>query len=306
MDTINTWPGWQCVRQLGSGAFGKVYEIRREEFGKEYTAALKVIEIPQNEADITSAYGDGMDQQSATEYFRSVVEDITEEFALMSEMKGYTNIVSYEDHMVVERQDRIGWTILIRMELLTPLQAYCVAHPLHEEDVIHLGCDICRALEICQEKNIIHRDIKPENIFVNAHGDFKLGDFGIARTVEKTVSNLSRKGTYAYMAPEIYRGMPYGAAVDIYSLGIVLYRYLNNNRTPFLPLDTVRYHDREEAMMRRMSGEQIPEPVNGSEALKAAVLKAVAFDPERRYHISAAHVAGSVCDRARPGGCHSL
>lgn len=41
------------------------------------------------------------------------------------------------------------------------------------------------------------------------------------------------------MAPEVYKGEEYGPSVDIYSLGIVLYRYLNNNRTPFLKLDTI-------------------------------------------------------------------
>lgn len=154
---------------------------------------------------------------------------------------------------------------------------------MDEIDILKLGIDICRALEICQEKNIIHRDIKPENIFVNDRGDFKLGDFGIARTIEKTISNLSKKGTYAYMAPEVYRGMKYGSSVDIYSLGMVLYRYLNQNRMPFLPFGTIRYQDRENALERRMQGEIIPPPINGSDELKAAVLKALSFDAKERY-----------------------
>ena len=87
-----------------------------------------------------------------------------------------------------------------------------------------MGVDICKALELYQKYNIIHRDIKPENIFVSDNGDFKLGDFGIARTIEKTMSDLSKKGTYNYMAPEVYQGGEYGFSVDLYSLGIVLYR----------------------------------------------------------------------------------
>lgn len=72
--------------------------------------------------------------------------------------------------------------------------------------MIRLGIDICKALELCQKYNVIHRDIKPENIFVSGSGDFKLGDFGIARTIERASSGLSKKGTYNYMAPEVYRG----------------------------------------------------------------------------------------------------
>ena len=283
MQERNTWPGWECVRLIGTGSFGKVYEIQREEFGKTYKAALKVITVPQNPSDIQNAYDDGMDEKSVTDYFRSFVESITDEFSLMAEMKGYTNIVSYEDHMVIPHEGEIGWDILIRMELLTPVQTWHNNHPLTEEDVIKLGMDICRALELCGKKNIIHRDVKPENIFINAYKDYKLGDFGIARTAEKTMSNLSKKGTYSYMAPEVYLGQNYGVTADIYSLGTVLYRYLNENRTPFLPLDVIKFTDREEALNKRMSGIPVPPPAHGSEKIKEVVLKAVAFNPQDRY-----------------------
>lgn len=74
------WPGWKMENLIGEGAFGKVYKITREEFGHTYKAALKVITIPQKQSEITLAMNDGMDEESAKEYFRSVVEDIVEEF----------------------------------------------------------------------------------------------------------------------------------------------------------------------------------------------------------------------------------
>ena len=95
---------------------------------------------------------------------------------------------------------------------------------LTEEDVLRLGIDLCRALEYCQKQNIIHRDIKPENIFVSRFGEFKLGDFGIARNWDRGASGLSKKGTFSYMAPEMYKGEEYDSRADIYSLGIVLYK----------------------------------------------------------------------------------
>lgn len=289
MSENNTWPGWECVRQLGSGSFGRVYEICRREARKEYKAALKIITIPQNPAEIQSVLDEGMDEQSVTQYFRGMVNDIADEVALMSEFVGNSNIVSYEDHMIREHEGGIGWDILIRMELLTPLQKWSLDHPLSEDDVITLGCDICKALEKCQIKNIIHRDIKPENIFVNEFGDFKLGDFGIARTVEKTVSNLSQKGTYTYIAPEVYKGEAYGRTADIYSLGVVLYRYLNKNRGPFLPLEgPMQYEDRNNALKRRINGEQISSPSDGSRELKEVVLKALSYNPEDRFETAQA------------------
>ena len=255
---------WSIVREIGEGSFGKVFEIERRDFGYTYKAALKAITIPQSQSEVKSVLADGMDEQSATSYFRGFVEEMVAEFVLMSKLKGHSNIVSYEDHRVIEHTDEIGWDVFIRMELLTPLTKYAKEHGISRADVIRLGIDICSALELCRKNNIIHRDIKPENIFVSENGKFKLGDFGIAKTVEKTTGGLSKKGTYTYMAPEVYKGEAYGASVDIYSLGIVLYRFMNNNRAPFLPPypTPIKYADRESAMNRRMDGETIPAPAN--------------------------------------------
>ena len=197
---------WMITRQIGRGSFGTVYEIQRQDFGEVYRAALKVITVPQSREELQTVLEEGMSQTQAEQYFYSVVEDIVREFAIMARLKGTANMVSYEDHTVIRHPEGIGWDILIRMELLHPLLPYAYQHPFARRDIIRLGIDLCRALELCQKYNIIHRGIKPENIFVSDNGDFKLGDFGIARTIEKTTSGLSKKGTYSYMAPEVYRG----------------------------------------------------------------------------------------------------
>ncbi len=101
-----------------------MFEIEREDFGRTYKAALKAITIPQSQSELKSVLADGMDLQSATNYYKSFVEEVVDEFALMAGLKGNSNIVSYEDHMVLEHKDGVGWDILIRMELLTPLLDY--------------------------------------------------------------------------------------------------------------------------------------------------------------------------------------
>ena len=276
---------WSITKLLGEGSFGKVYEIEREDFGEIYKAALKVITVPQNESEIKNVIYDGMDEESVTEYFETLVREIVSEFVLLSKLKGNSNIVSYEDHQVIPHEGKVGWDIFIRMELLTPLMEYAQQTELTQKDIINLGIDMCRALEICQKRNIIHRDIKPENIFISEDGNFKLGDFGIARTIEKTSSGLSKKGTYTYMAPEVYKGEDYNSSVDIYSLGIVMYRLLNGNRIPFLPAypEKITHSDRDNALMRRMSGSKIQAPLNTGGRLAEIVLKACAYNPAERY-----------------------
>lgn len=204
---------------------------------------------------------------------------------MMSQMQGHTNIVNYQNHEVQPHTDGFGWDILIQMELLTSLSKYTASHAITLRDVVNVGIGVCHALERCQKLHIIHRDIKPDNIFVSDQGDFKLGDFGIARTAERTMSGMSRKGTYTYMAPEIYSGRAYSDSVDLYSLGLVLYRLLNNNRGPFMPPypDKIQYKDQEQALIRRMRGEPLPMPGHNQGRLAEIVLKACSFDPKDRY-----------------------
>ena len=277
--------GWNITRLLGEGSYGKVFEIERSEFGQTYRAALKVITVPQSSAEVRSVISEGMSVSQAEAYFHGIVEELMHEFSIMFKLKGTANIVSCEDLRVLEHPDGIGWDILIRMELLHPLLPYVYQHPMARRDIIRLGIDICKALELCQRYNIIHRDIKPENIFISDNGDYKLGDFGIARTIERTSSGLSKKGTYSYMAPEVYAGREYGFSVDTYSLGLVLYRMLNKNRGPFLPQppEAITFSSREQALARRMSGEPLPRPFYGEGRLGEIVLKACAFDPKDRY-----------------------
>ena len=277
--------GWNVTRLLGEGGYGKVFEIERSEFGQTYRAALKVITVPQSSAEVRSVISEGMSVSQAEAYFHGIVEELMHEFSIMFKLKGTANVVSCEDLRVLEHPDGIGWDILIRMELLHTLLPYVYQHPMARRDIIKLGIDICKALELCQRYNIIHRDIKPENIFISDNGDYKLGDFGIARTIERTTSGLSKKGTYSYMAPEVYAGREYGFSVDTYSLGLVLYRMLNKNRGPFLPQppEAITFSSREQALGRRISGEALPRPFYGEGRLGEIVLKACAFDPKDRY-----------------------
>ena len=276
---------WIIVQEIGQGATGHVYEIKKNGHGKEIRSALKVIRIPKSPSDIKAVMSEGMTQEDVTDYFKGFVDEILREIRIMVSLKDHPNIVTYEDHCVIHHEDGIGWDILIKMELLTPIQEWQMDHPMDENEVVRLGCEISSALAYAADHHLIHRDVKPENIFVDSMGRFKLGDFGIARTIEKTTGGLSKKGTESYMAPEVYLGKQYNTQVDIYSLGIVLYRFLNDNRLPFYPpiTEKITYSDRETALLKRIQGVPLPEPANGSTEIKRIVLKACQYLPDDRY-----------------------
>lgn len=276
---------WTLTRQLGEGAYGKVFEAQRVDFGITYKSAVKIISVPQNESELGSARTELPDDASLTAYFHSIVADMVKEFELMAALQGTAHVVGYLDHAVIRHSSSIGWDILIRMELLTPMTHLLKEKNLSRDEIIKLGIDICDALALCERYHIVHRDIKPANIFVSKIGDYKLGDFGVARTMDRSVGLMSQKGTFSYMAPEIVRNEAYGLSADLYSLGIVLYSLLNRNRLPFLPPapNLIRHNDRVQAFERRVSGEQIPRPSEADDALARIVLKACAFSPNMRY-----------------------
>lgn len=282
---VSVWPEWKITEKIGEGSFGKVYKACRSEQGTTFYSAIKVITIPSNPGELSSVRSESPNEQSVKEYFQGLVDECIQEVSTMEYFRGNSHVVSVEDYKVVEYLDDIGWDIYIRMEYLTSFMEYCAGRALSEEDVLRLGIDLCKALEYCQCQNIIHRDIKPENIFVSRFGEFKLGDFGIARELERTMSGLSKKGTYSYMAPEMYKGEAYDARVDIYSLGIVLYKLRNHNRLPFISLEKqlITYRDKENALNKRMAGEKLPKPAEASDAFAKVILKACAFDREERF-----------------------
>lgn len=284
-DISSIWPEWQVEKQLGKGAFGTVYQVSRHDHNLTSYAAVKVISIPQDSSEIDTLRSEGLDINASKTYLKGVVDDVVREIQLMESFKGVQNIVSVEDYRVVERTDELGWYIYIRMELLTPFNTYICDKKMSEEEIIKLGCDICTALELCEQKEIIHRDIKPENIFVNDFGFFKLGDFGVARTMANMTGGMSQKGTPFYMAPEVFVSNKYDSRVDIYSLGIVMYKHLNANRFPFLNTEKqlLDPNERANSVERRRNGEPLPEPCEASPSMANLILRACAFDPNNRF-----------------------
>ena len=280
---------WYITKQLGAGSYGKVFEIQRTDAldGTVYRGALKAITIPSSPEELQSVLDeDGLDRQGASSYFRETVVALNREIALMNKVKGHSNIVSYEDHDVIEHTDGIGWDILIRMELLTPISQYFKQFDtIPRQAVLRLGIDLCRALEVCEKYSIIHRDIKPANIFISDTGDFKLGDFGVARTASASTGASTFAGTVNYMAPEVFRREKYTASVDTYSLGLVMYQLLNANRMPFYPPypQPLTPEDRNMAEGKRLSGLELPRAVNATAALDAILRKACAPDPAGRF-----------------------
>ena len=165
------------------------------------------------------------------------------------------------------------------MKFLSTLKHYRVQDD-GEEIVVRLGCDLLPLLQSFSDKHILHRDIKPENIFYDKDfrnkSGFMLGDFGIAK--HDSESSVTPTGSESTMAPET-RGLDRSLLgekfrSDMYSLGMVMYLYLNEGIYP-------SNHERIDKIPP--DTHPFPEPRYGSKRLKALVLRATSYHPGDRF-----------------------
>lgn len=295
------WPEWEIVNELGSGSYGSVYKIRREDASGVYFAALKIMTISikdeligvsarkinpgVQEPTLTEEKVQDSSDRDKSEKYTGFAKEISNEISFMEKFKGNSNVVSYEDHRIVFDDESKSWIVLLRMELLQTLADYFANGDRDEKDVVNLGIDICNALHICEEEGVLHRDVKPGNIFVSDFGNFKLGDFGIAFITRNTRTMREPIGTHDYMAPEVVKEKMYNRTVDIYSLGLIMYKILNGGVPPFLSSEQKNNSTamRRNADERRLNGEPLPELPGAAEGLLKIILKACSFDPQNRY-----------------------
>ena len=159
--------------------------------------------------------------------------------------------------------------------------------PLLPVRALEIVADVCSALEVAHDADIVHRDIKPANVMLTPAGEVKVMDFGIARAAAGSSQTMTQTanvlGTAAYLSPEQARGEHVDARSDLYSTGCLLYELLTG-RPPFIgesPVAVAYQHVREDPV----PPSQIDEGLDAT--LDAVVLKAMAKNPANRYQSAA-------------------
>src|SRR6187200_1403581 len=152
---------------------------------------------------------------------------------------------------------------------------------LGPDEAVDILTQACRGLDYAHRNGVVHRDVKPGNLIRNRDGVVKLADFGIAKAAEQSdITKVgSVLGTAAYLSPEQARGEPAGPGSDLYALGVVAYQLMAGR----LPYEAASLTD-----LARLQEAGAPERLSEvtrdvPDALAAAVARALARDPERRY-----------------------
>ena len=147
------------------------------------------------------------------------------------------------------------------------------------DELVQIASQICMALEHAHERDIVHRDLKPENVLIDAEGNAKLMDFGIARSMASRMTQEARiEGTVFYMAPELALGKDYDGRADLYALGVMLYE-LTTGELPFQqgdPVAIISQHVNAPVVPPRAKDPTIPA------GLDKLIVRLMSKDPEDR------------------------
>jgi len=190
----------------------------------------------------------------------------------------HPNIVSIFD---VGEQDGLYYIVMEYIEGITLKEYIKAKGKLSSQESADIASQICGALSVAHEKNIIHRDIKPHNIMITSNGLVKVTDFGIARASNNSTMRVgdSILGSVHYISPEQARGGYVDCRSDIYSLGIVIYEMLTG-KVPFeseSPIAVAMKHLEENPINPiTLCPDVTPE-------LQEVVLKAMSKETRRRY-----------------------
>jgi hypothetical protein len=190
---------YEILGAAGHGSMGNVYKARDQETGE--VVALKLLK-----------------------------PEIASDQAMMDRFKNellFARKITHKNVCRVHEFNRLGGIAYTSMEFVEGESLRSALNRVGSfpfRKTLDLVLQICSGLKEAHAQGIVHRDLKPENIMIDAQGNVKIMDFGIARSME-AVTKLtgSMVGTPAYMAPEQVAGKPVDYRTDIYSLGLILY-----------------------------------------------------------------------------------
>ncbi len=210
---------YRLIERIGEGGMGQVWLAEREQGSVRQRVALKMLR------------GTGLGADGTLSHF-------LDEGRILGTLN-HPNIA----HLVEAGQGGDG-TPYLAMEFVdgVPIDRWCRERASTLRMRIEIFTRVCAAVEYAHAQLVIHRDLKPANILVDARGEPKLLDFGIARLIDAKAEDTravtaTRAMTLAYASPEQIEGQRLGTASDIYSLGVVLYELLAGVR-PFDHLQT--------------------------------------------------------------------
>ncbi len=270
----------QIEREAAPHNGRKSYILRRGTSEDRYI--LKVLSIPAADSQVRAMILSGAyaDEAAVHKYYGKVVDDIKAELNAGKKLAESGYFAGALDFQVETKESGVGYDVYILRPFHIPLDELLSHGAITNLRAVNLGIDLCDSISACRDAGYIFGNIKPENIFLTQSGRFMLGDLGLIPLEDLEYSCLPEEYIGPYSAPELsdITASP-NTTMDLYSLGMVLYKIYNGNHDAFEDENT----GEGMAGKLRMMGKALPTPIYADYELAGIILKACAFKPEDRY-----------------------
>ena len=266
---------YRLVERLGIGGMGEVWRGERADGGFEQMVAIKLVAFQG----------------------RGLAERFDLERRILARLQHPGIACLYDGG---QTPTGLPYLVMEYVEGL-PITEHVAQSQPELEQLLQLMIEICEAVDHAHRLMVVHRDLKPSNVLVNASGQIKLLDFGIAKLLDEDAPALTlgegQPMTPLYAAPEQVRGEPVSAVSDVYALGVILYQLLTGamptarEGVPLTTLAEVVSSETIEPPSRVVStlhghGRWNASALRGD--LDLVVVTALHSDPSRRYRSAAA------------------
>lgn len=267
----------QCVSHRGSTAVYLIQSTKTEQY-----YVLKHISVPENQKQVDALIfsGAAADKEDAQHYYEKVVSDYQQELEQMQTLSSSPNLRCFRSYEIKPKEEGVGFDLYLLTEDRRTLDTVLKEGGFTHAGAVNLALDLCSALVELRGAGLIHRDVKPSNICLGSHGHYMLGDLGLAKIDELKYSSIPETMLSSFSAPELFDLMAdINPTVDLYAVGLILYRIYNGNHAPLEDEKTTA----KAADKLRVTGAELPPPMYADYEMASILQKACAFKPEDRY-----------------------
>jgi eukaryotic-like serine/threonine-protein kinase len=258
---------WRLIEEIGRGGMAVVFRAERFVGDSQQSAAVKITTVGALAADGRRRF--------------------EQEQAVLARL-GHPAITTLIDAGTLN--DGTPWLAMPLVEGQR-IDQWCRSRTLDATAIVKLMLRVCDAVGYAHRHLVVHRDLKPGNLLIDEDGHVHLLDFGIARLLDavdaESTRTMWRAMTPQYAAPEQFQGDDSGVAIDVFSLGALLYHLLAGKppRQPRQSVDSaITLPSRAAAACSEWSEserERFSRSLRGD--LDHILLKALAAEPDQRY-----------------------
>ncbi len=212
----------------------RCYPASRRDTDQPYI--LKVISIPASRSKLDALLLTGAlsDERAALAYFRNLAKDLIRQTELLQQLSRQEGFVPYMSCDMCRMEEEVGYYVCLLGTYKESLEHILSTKALTHADILHMGLDLCAALAACRRSGMLYADLKPSNIFCDMEQGCRIGDVGFIPLSSLNYTCLPDKYRSSYTAPELFDDFAVlNPTVDVFSLGMVLYRAYNGGTLPF-------------------------------------------------------------------------